>query len=412
MRAKIEKLFPHGKPVLGMLHLGGATPEERLARALAETRDMIAGGVDALVVENYFGDPDDVRRMLEAFERNAPGIVVGLNLLRDFRLGFELVDEFGLAFLQIDSVCGHLAPDEDADYAAELAERRAATDALLFGGVRFKYQPVKSGRSEEEDVRLGMARADALVVTGEATGQGTDNGKILRFRAVVGADYPLIVGAGMTAATAADQMRIADGAIVGSYFKDNHKDTGIVDVAHVRELMEEVRKVRGAPARIRIEPIDAAAFAPFGKVLAMGEAGDTDGNIIRTDGAGWSDAYTHDPLLATNASLGMTRSGGTPFEVRQMERHPNTQEALFCAEGPIVLVVAAAGPQKSPDARNLRAFAIPPGTVVVMHPGTWHDACRGLHGPTTYYWMATVRTGAEWQDVEGGPVCVVAEPAA
>jgi predicted TIM-barrel enzyme len=39
-------------------------------------------------------------------------------------------------------------------------------------------------------------------------------------------------------------MRIADGAIVGSYFKHDHKDSGIVDVAHVRELMAEVGKVR------------------------------------------------------------------------------------------------------------------------------------------------------------------------
>lgn len=244
MRSKFEKLFPGGKPVLGMLHLGGANPEERLARALAETRDMISGGVDAIVVENYFGDPDDVRRLLAAFEANPPETVVGLNLLRDFRLGFDLLGQFKVSFLQIDSVCGHLTPDEDTDYAAELAERRAKTAALLFGGVRFKYQPVKSGRSDEEDIRLGAARADALVVTGEATGQGTDNGKILRFRSVVGPDYPLIVGAGMTAPTAADQMRIADGAIVGSYFKDSYKDTGIVDVGHVRELMDEVRKVR------------------------------------------------------------------------------------------------------------------------------------------------------------------------
>ncbi len=163
---------------------------------------------------------------------------------------------------------------------------------------------------------------------------------------------------------------------------------------------------------IRVEPISATAFAPFGRVLAIAEIGLPDGRIVRTEGPGWSDAYTHDPLLSANASLGVTRSGGTPFEVRQMERHPNTEEALFCAEGPIVLVVAASGPEARPDASALRAFSIPPGTVAVMKPGTWHDACRGLRGPTTYYWMATVRTGTEWQDVTGGPVPVVAEPAA
>jgi uncharacterized protein len=244
MRSAFETMFPLGKPVLGMLHLGGTTPEERLERAWTETRDMIAGGVDAVVVENYFGTPDDACHVLENFARHAPGTIVGLNLLRDFRRGFELANDFGLAFLQIDSVCGHLSPGEDAVYAAELAEYRAASKALLLGGVRFKYQPVRSGRSEEEDIWLGTLRADALVVTGEATGQVTDSAKILQFRKIVGANYPLLVGAGLTAATAVEQMRIADGAIVGSFFKHNRKDSGIVEVAHVRELMEVVRQVR------------------------------------------------------------------------------------------------------------------------------------------------------------------------
>ncbi len=164
---------------------------------------------------------------------------------------------------------------------------------------------------------------------------------------------------------------------------------------------------------ISVEPITTQAFAPFGRVFEMGQSGGPDASpdatIVRTDGPGWKDAYTHDPLVATNASLGMTSSGGTPFEVRQMERHPNTQEALFCAQAAIVLVVAAAGAAARPDASAMRAFSIPPGTVAVLNPGVWHDACRGLHGPTTYYWMATVRTGTEWQDVVGGPVAVVVE---
>ncbi len=160
---------------------------------------------------------------------------------------------------------------------------------------------------------------------------------------------------------------------------------------------------------IRIEPIAADSFAPFGRVFEIGADGGPDGGIVRTDGPGWNDAYTHDPLLSTNASLGMTRAGGTPFDVRQMERHPNTQEAIFCADAPIVLVVAEAGPAAQPDAANLRAFSIQPGTVAVMRPGTWHDACRGLDGPASYYWMATVRTRTEWRDVAGGPVPVVVE---
>ncbi|MCX7304916.1 MAG: ureidoglycolate lyase [Hyphomicrobiales bacterium] len=166
---------------------------------------------------------------------------------------------------------------------------------------------------------------------------------------------------------------------------------------------------------IPVEPIAAEVFAPFGRLFEMRQSASPDASkdvsVVRTDGPDWTDAYTHDPLVATNASLGMTHSGGTPFEVIQMERHPNTQEALFCAQGSIVLVVAPAGAGARPDASGVRAFSISPGTVAVMNPGVWHDACRGLHGPTSYYWMATVRTGTEWQEVVGGPVSVAAETA-
>lgn len=244
MTGRLTEIFAQPKPVLGMLHLTGDAAEDRLELALRETALMIEGGVDGVVVENYFGTPDDVRRVLDAFAARRPDTVVGLNLLRDFRLGFDLVRDYGLSFLQIDSVAGHLPPDEDADYAAELADRRASVPALILGGVRFKYQPVKSGRSEDEDLRLGMDRADAIVVTGLGTGQETGDDKVQRFRAVVGDDYPLFIGAGLTADTAARQLAAADGAIVGSYFKDSYKDTGRVDLAHVRHLMNQVRQLR------------------------------------------------------------------------------------------------------------------------------------------------------------------------
>ncbi len=40
-----------------------------------------------------------------------------------------------------------------------------------------------------------------------------------------------------------------------------------------------------------------------------------------------------------------------------------------------------------------------------MNRGVWHDACRGLTGPTPYYWMAICGLGADpWIDIEGGPV--------
>jgi predicted TIM-barrel enzyme len=227
-----------------MLHLGGETRAERLAIARQEVEALVAGGVDGVVVEDYFGDADDVEAVLAGLAEARPPVVVGLNVLRDHRRAFALAARYGASFIQIDSVAGHLPPDEDAAFAEELAGLRAQSSAWLLGGVRFKYQPVRSGRALEEDLRLGMERCDALVVTGEATGQETDLGKVRAFRAIVGNRFPLLIGAGLTAANCREQLALADGAIVGSAFKDTRRAEGVVERAHVAEVMAVVNGLR------------------------------------------------------------------------------------------------------------------------------------------------------------------------
>lgn len=237
--------FAVPKPILGMLHLGGDDPADRLARAEEEARIMAGEGFDGLVVENYFGDADDVERVLDRLLSLNLGPRIGINVLRDNDRAFTLARKYPVTFIQIDSICGHLAPDQDAGFAVGLASSRAGVPTLLLGGVRFKYQPVLSGRLEEEDLRLGAARCDALVVTSDATGQETDPAKIRRFRDAVGDGFPIVIGAGLTEANAASQLSLADGAIVGSWLKDGHVDKGRLSPAYVARFMTAVRNTRG-----------------------------------------------------------------------------------------------------------------------------------------------------------------------
>ncbi|WVT77422.1 BtpA/SgcQ family protein (plasmid) [Sinorhizobium chiapasense] len=238
--------FTTQKPILGMLHLAGDGPAAKLAQAEEEARIMAGEGVDGLVVENYFGDAEDVERVLERLFGLDLGTRIGVNVLRDDARAFVLARRYPVSFIQVDSVAGHLPPDADEPFAAALAARREGVSALLLGGVRFKYQPVLSGRPESEDVRIGAARCDGLVVTSNATGQPTDMEKVERFRAATGGTTPLLIGAGLTEANAAEQLAKADGAVVGSWFKHDHKDTGRVEAAHVAGLMRVVRAIRSA----------------------------------------------------------------------------------------------------------------------------------------------------------------------
>ena len=107
--------------------------------------------------------------------------------------------------------------------------------------MRFKYQPVHSGRTLEEDLRIGMERCDAIVCTGEGTGIPTPLGKVEEFKSVVG-DFPVIVGAGVTLESAADTFRLSDGAIVGSWLKDTHRDSGNVCEEFVQQMVATISR--------------------------------------------------------------------------------------------------------------------------------------------------------------------------
>ncbi len=235
--------FKERKPIMAMLHLKGDAPDEVLERAKRELDVYIEGGVDAVIVEDYFGTYGDMRRALEYIRAAGSEIVYGVNCLNIDAMGFELAQEFGAAFVQLDSVVGHVKPRDEEALAAFLDIYRARYDGYVLGGVRFKYQPVLSERSLEEDLAIARGRCDAVAVTQDATGQETSLDKIRAFRAGLGG-FPLIVAAGMTPENAHESLRVADGAVVGSYFKDTYRDDGEVSPDHVRVLMDAVRAVR------------------------------------------------------------------------------------------------------------------------------------------------------------------------
>lgn len=237
-------VFKDQKIMLGMLHLSGA---DRVREFALEEAKILAGeGFDGVIVENYFGTVFDVASVVSDLRDADLGIKIGVNVLGNDDIAFSLAQAYQLDFIQMDSVAGHLKPHADAAFEKVLSGRRSRTGAALLGGVRFKYQPVASGRSEAEDVRIGAERCDAIVVTSEGTGIETSTEKTERFRDAAPAGFPLIVGAGLTARNLAPQMANARGGIVGSWLKDGHVDAGVMSPQNVRAFMKEFLLTRDA----------------------------------------------------------------------------------------------------------------------------------------------------------------------
>ncbi len=231
------------KPVIGVIHTKGTDDADVLRRAREEIAIYRDNGVDSILVETYYGTYYQVEKVLDYVADAGLGLPYGVNCLNVDAMGFELASKFNCAYLQLDSVVGHVKPRDEESLDAFFKLYRGKCPAYVIGGVRFKYQPVLSARTVEEDLQTAMTRCDAVCVTQDATGQETSMDKILQFRQGIG-DFPLIIGAGVTPENVAEKLKVGDGAIIGSYFKDNYQDNGDVCAEHVAVMMEAVRKAR------------------------------------------------------------------------------------------------------------------------------------------------------------------------
>ena len=234
-RTKFHDLFSVKKPIIGMIHLAGDTPGEKIDRAREELVIFERYGVSGVIIEDYHTRSMlDVCNALEELSGKRKTVQLGVNLLQDPKLSFELAREFGATFVQLDDIQG---PE---DIYAECRENHP--DIVILGGVRFKYTP-STGDSLEKDLEQGMQRCDAIVTTGSGTGIETPLEKLIRFRKYIG-DFPLIAGAGVTSENVYEQLLIANGAIIGSGIKYGNNTQERVDSRRVSKLMKVVRKLR------------------------------------------------------------------------------------------------------------------------------------------------------------------------
>ncbi len=223
-----------------MLHLAGSDPAPQ---ALEELRIFKQEGIDGAIIENYHGSIDDVIKTLEAISKIKTNVILGVNILPNhFEYAFLFAQKYGAQFVQLDYVAGTYL-EGSIDYDLLYQTRKKFPNILVLGGVHPKYYTPILSSNLKTDLGNGMQNADAIVVTGEATGKETPLEKIQYFKQTL-RNFPVIVGAGLTPHNTYEQLRIADGAIVGSCLKPHNNTEQPVDAPLIRELMNVVYRVR------------------------------------------------------------------------------------------------------------------------------------------------------------------------
>jgi len=247
-------------PVIGMVHLPAlpGAPDyggDRAAireHALRDARRLDAGGVDAVLVEN-FGDaplyPDEVPAHVATELTAVVGRVVdevsvpvGVNVLRnDGAAALSVAAAAGADFVRVNVLVGAAATDQGviegrAHELLRLRERIGA-DVAICGDVDVKHATPIGDRPLAARATDAVERggADAVVVSGPATGAETPLADLRTVREAVG-ETLLLVGSGAAADTLPDLLSVADGAIVGTALKEGGETTAPVD----RERVERV----------------------------------------------------------------------------------------------------------------------------------------------------------------------------
>lgn len=138
---------------------------------------------------------------------------------------------------------------EGAAREAQEYRRRLRADVWIWADVGVKHASSLGNVSVEAEARDAVERglADALIVTGPATGADTSPERLRAVRAA-GGGCPVLVGSGLREETVAALLASADGAIVGTSLKRGGRIAGPIDVDRVEALMARVRSARAARA--------------------------------------------------------------------------------------------------------------------------------------------------------------------
>lgn len=233
--------------------------ERVAAAALADARALVEGGIDALLVENYGDAPFTTGRVEAAsvaamavivaeLRRAFPGTPLGVNVLKnDARAALAVACATGGRFIRVNVHAGAVVADQgivETDAYHTLRDRRLlGADVRIFADVGGKHAqplvPVELEQTARDLVHRGLA--DALVVSGAATGQATPVADVKRVRVAV-PDVPLLIGSGVTPETVGELLSLADGAIVGTYVKAQGDVRRAVDPARVERLVAAARR--------------------------------------------------------------------------------------------------------------------------------------------------------------------------
>ncbi|MDR0656363.1 MAG: BtpA/SgcQ family protein [Treponema sp.] len=264
----IKKSFGTAKPVIAMCHFDALPGDPKydmkkglgwvIDRARKNLAALQKGGVDAVMFSNEFSLPyltkvepitQTVMARIIGELRQEIHVPYGVNVLWDAGASVELAVAVGASFVR-EIFTGVYASDFglwNTNYGAvaRLRSRLGAGDVRLMFNILPEASTYLGQRSLADIAKTTVfnGEPDMICVSGMKAGAVTSTEALREVvKAVPGT--PVFANTGVNIKNAAEQLSIADGAVIGSTFKKNNDFFDMVDQEKVARLMDAVRAAR------------------------------------------------------------------------------------------------------------------------------------------------------------------------
>ena len=258
----LTTIFKTVNPVIGVVHLlplptspkWGGNLQRVIDRAEQEATALASGGVNGIIVENFFDspfpkdhvDPAVVSAMSLIVHRlqKLVAIPIGINVLRnDARSALAIATCAEAQFIRVNVLTGVMATDqgliEGCAYELLRYRRELGSNVNILADVLVKHaRPLGSPNlttAVQETIERGLA--DGIVLSGWATGSPPTLEDLELAKAAAKAT-PVFIGSGASWENIGKLIQSADGVIVASSLKRKGDITQSIDPTRVRQFVE------------------------------------------------------------------------------------------------------------------------------------------------------------------------------
>lgn len=260
------QIFKTPNPIIGVVHLlplptsalWGGSLKVVIDRAEQEATALASGGVDGIMVENFFDapfpkdqvDPAVVSAMSLIVHRLQQMVMlpIGINVLRnDARSALAIATCTDAKFIRVNVLTGVMATDQGLieGNAHELLRyrRELGSGVKIFADVLVKHaRPLSSPNltvAVQDTIERGLA--DAVILSGWATGSPPSL-EDLELATAAAHGTPVLIGSGADWENISTLMQAADGVIASTSLKRHGRREQPIDPIRVSRFVEAARR--------------------------------------------------------------------------------------------------------------------------------------------------------------------------